>query len=269
MNIRWIVLVFFVAAVVACSQAAKPSSPELFAAVNRGDHDAAETLLVGGANPDSIGGGGNQAALLAAISRGDVRMVDLLLKFKATPEGLGPQGFSPLNWAASSGASTGRKVLIFRSLVKAGADINKKNFGRTPLHDLANSNVYNIPVIAEAVRLGADPAIKNDRGATAIDEAIENNLPGETVEYMKNSAQYKGKPAPKFGNTEGLCKVVSIDKESNPEGLEGLFFNHQKPCDANGLATGVNGIFTRYDGTECTGNWSNGVLRSATCRNKY
>lgn len=266
MKFKWIGIVWIVATLAACS-GSKPSSPELVAAVNRGDHAAAERLLAEGANPDSTNSGGNQAVLLTAISRGDVRMVDLLLKFKATPEALGPQGFSPLNWAASGGLNTGRSVLIFRSLVKAGADINKKNFGRTPLDNLANGNVYNIPVIAEAIRLGADPTIKNDKGATAIDQAIEKNLPAETIEYMKNASQHKGKPAPRFGNTEGLCKVVTIGKESNPDGLEGLFFNHQRPCDDEGLGTGVNGIFTRYDGTECRGTWSKGVLRDPECRN--
>lgn len=268
MKLRWIGIALVLSALAACS-GGKSSSPELVAAVNRGDHAAAESLLAGGANPDSTNAGGNQTVLISAITRGDVRMVDLLLKFKASPEAVGEQAVSPLNMAATSGVGTGRKVLIFRKLVKAGADINKKNFGLTPLSGLANGNVYNIPVIAEAVRLGADPTIKNDRGGTAIELAIEKNLPSEAVEYMKNAGQHKGKPAPKFGNTEGLCKVIAIDKEDNPDGLEGLFFNHQKPCDEEGLGTGVNGVFTRYDGTECTGTWSKGFLRNPTCKNKY
>jgi hypothetical protein len=246
----------------------KASSPELVAAVNRGDLSAAEKLLTGGANPDSTNSGGRETVLLTAITRGNVPMVDLLLKFKASPEALNDQGFSPLNWAASSGSGTARKVLIFRSLVKAGADINKKNFGNTPISNLANESVYNIPLIAEAVRLGADPSIKNEKGATAIDKAIEKNLPPETIDYMKNASMYKGKPAPKFGNTEGMCKVLAVGKDANPDGVEGLFFNHQKPCDDDGLATGVNGIFTRYDGTECSGTWSKGVLKNPSCTDK-
>jgi len=166
--ILWISLVIVLLA--SCS--GKPSSPELVAAVNRGDVNAAEKLLKSGANPDSTNSGGKEVVLLTAISRGNVPMINLLLSFKASPESQNDQSFSPLNWAAMSGSGTGRKILIFRSLVKAGADINKKNFGNTPIYNLSNENVYNIPVITEALRLGADPSIKNEKGATAIDRAI-------------------------------------------------------------------------------------------------
>jgi len=85
---------------------------------------------------------------------------------------------------------------------------------------------------------------------------------------MKNASLLKGKPPQKFGNTEGMCKVLEIEKDSNFEGIQGLFFNHQKPCDNDGLATGVNGIFTKYDGTECSGNWVKGILKNASCTEK-
>ena len=265
-NYRHVGIALFLSLLAGCSS--KPSSPELVAAVNRGDLDAAEKLLTGGANPDSTNSGGRETALLTAITRANVPMVDLLLKFKATPEALSDQGFSSLNWAAMSGSGTGRKVLIFRSLVKAGADINKKNLGNTPISNLANENADNIPVISEAVRLGADPGIKNDQGVTAIDKAIEKNLPSEAIDYMKNASTYKGKPASKFGNTEGMCKVLAVGKDSNPEGVQGMFFSHQKPCDDAGLASGVTGIFTLYDGTECSGIWSKGVLKNPSCTDK-
>jgi len=250
-----------------CSDSNKPSSPELIGAVNRSDYSVAEKILRDGANPDSIAGGGNQTALLTAITRMDVQMVNVLLKYKASTEAISENSFSPIDWTASSGSGTGRKIIIIRNLVKAGADINKKTFfGNTALHNLANENIYNIPVIEEAIRLGADPTIKNDKGATAIDVAIEKNLPPETIEYMKNAVVNKGKPAPKFGNTEGMCKVIAVGKNSNTDGLDGFYFKHQKPaCDENAFGSGINGVYTNFEGKECSGVWSKGVLKNPLC----
>ena len=257
----------FILILTLASCSSKPSSPELIGAVNRSDHAAAEKVLSEGANPDSIASGGNQTALLTAITRMDVQMVNILLKYKASTEAMSENSFSPLTWTASSGSETGRKIIIIRNLVKAGADINKKTFfGNTTLHNLVNENVHNIPVIEEAIRLGADPTIKNEKGATAIDAAIEKNIPADTIEYMKNAAINKGKSPPKFGNTEGMCKVIAVGKNSNLDGMEGFFFNHQKPaCDGNGLGTGVTGVYTSTEGKECNGTWSKGVLKNPSC----
>ena len=266
-SLRLISILIVLALVSGCNE---KSSPELIAAVKRGDVVAAEKLLNEGANPNSTTTDGRESALNIAITRTDVPMTELLLSKKASVEALDKIPFSPLNWAASSGAMTGRKILIIRALVKNGADINKKDsLGRTTLAQLINSNVYNIPVIEEVIRLGGDPSIKNEKGATAIDLAIENNIPESTIAYMKNYKENKGKPMPKFGNTEGMCQVIAINEEHNPEGLQGLYFNHAAGCDDNNLAKGVNGIFTKYNGTECRGMWKAGVLKHAECKAGY
>lgn len=163
------------------------SSPELIAAVKRGDIVAAKKLLDEGANPNSASSVGTETAINIAITRTDVPMTELLLSMKASPEALDNNPFSPLAWLASSGGNTGRKILIVRALVKAGANVNSvDSMGRIFLAQLANSNDHNIPVIEEVIRLGGDPTIKNAKGANAIDIAIENNIPATTIEYMKN-----------------------------------------------------------------------------------
>ncbi len=247
------------------------SSPELIAAIKRGDIVAAKKLLDEGANPNSASSVGTETAINIAITRTDVPMTELLLSMKASPEALPNNPFSPLTWVASTGGATGRKILIVRALVKAGADLNKVDtLGRTFLAQIANSNVHNIPVIEEAIRLGGDPTIANAKGATAIDIAIENNIPATTIEYMKNYKDNQGKPMQKFGNTEGMCRVLAIKNEKDPDGLKGLFFTIDKNgCDAKKLANGVNGIFTKYDGTECRGSWKAGVLTNGECKVGY
>lgn len=247
------------------------SSPELIAAIKRGDIVAATKLLDAGANPNSASSVGTETAINIAITRTDVPMTELLLSMKASPEALDNNPFSPLTWVASSGGNSGRKILIVRALVKAGANLNSvDSMGRTFLAQLANSNVNNIPVIEEAIRLGGDPTIKNAKGATAIDIAIENNIPVTTVEYMKNYKDNQGKPLQQFGNTAGMCRVVAIKNEKDPNGLKGMFFSiDKKGCDAKNLANGVNGIFTKYDGTECRGSWKAGVLTNGECKVGY
>jgi ankyrin repeat protein len=253
------------------AQDEKKSSPELIAAIKRGDVVAAKKLLDEGANPNSASSVGTETAINIAITRTDVPMTELLLSMKASPEALTNNPFSPLTWVASTGGDTGRKILIVRALVKAGADLNKVDtLGRTFLAQISNSNVYLIPVIEEAIRLGGDPTISNPKGATAIDIAIENNIPATTIEYMKNYKENQGKPLQQFGNTEGMCRVVAIKNEKDPNGLKGLFFTIDKNgCDAKNLANGVNGIFTKYDGTECRGSWKAGVLTNGECKVGY
>jgi len=265
--VKLIGLSVFAFIVSGCSE---KSSPELIAAVRRGDVAAAEKLLNDGANPNSTTTDGRETALNIAILRTDVPMTELLLRKKASVEAIDKIPFSPLNMAVSSGGGTARKILIIRALVKAGADINKKDsIGRTPLVQLVNSNVYNIPVIDEVIRLGADPTIKNEKGADAIALAVETNMPESTIQYMKNYKENKGKTMPKFGNTEGMCQVLAVGSEANPEGLKGLYFNHNAGCVDNNLANGVNGIFTKYDGTECRGMWKAGVLKNPECKSGY
>ena len=253
------------------AQNEKKSSPELIAAIKRGDIVVAKKLLDEGANPNSTSSVGTETALNLAITRTDVPMTELLLSMKASPEALNDNPFSPLTWVASTGGETGRKILIVRALVKAGADLNKVDtMGRTFLVQITNENIYNVPLIDEVIRLGGDPTITNAKGATAIDIAIEHNMPPATIEYMKNYKDHQGKPMPQFGNTEGMCRVVTVKNEKDPGGLKGLFFTIDKNgCDAKNLAIGVNGMFTKYDGTECSGTWKAGVLTSGECKVGY
>jgi ankyrin repeat protein len=253
------------------AQNEKKSSLELIAAIKRGDIVVAKKLLDEGANPNSTSSVGTETAINIAITRTDVPMTELLLNMKASPEALNSNPFSPLTWVASTGGGTGRKILIIRALVKAGADLNKVDtMGRTFLVQVTNENIYNVPVIDEVIRLGGDPTITNAKGATAIDIAIEHNMPATTIEYMKNYKVHQGKPMPQFGNTEGMCRVVTVKNEKDPGGLKGLFFTIDKNgCDAKNLANGVNGIFTKYDGTECSGTWKVGVLMNGECKVGY
>ena len=243
----------------------KAPSPELMGAINRGDYDAIAQLL-SVENPNNGKLVNLEQPLSNAINRGDVRIVELLLQNNASPNP-GMNSTSPLVAVGISGASTGRKILILRKLVAAGVDINQIHLGRGLMESLVG-NVYNLPVIEEAIRLGGDPTVKDSQGRTPIDRAIEMNLPEATIQAMKNYKELRGKEMPKFGNTEGMCKVLGVNDEKDPEGLAGLYFNHNAPCAKGDLADGVNGIFTKYDGTECRG-FKNGYAKKVQCKAGY
>lgn len=259
-----IVFAFVMALAMIQTGCGKKSSPELFGAVNRGDVAAAEKLLETGASPNSTSGEGKTTAINASISNGDVPMASLLLKYKASPEADDPQGFNPLHWVASTGMDTGRQILFIRILTGAGADLNKKNFGKTLLHTLSNGAPGNPQVIREAIRLGADPTIKNEQGATAIDMAVEKNIDTPTIEYMKDYKKHVGQPAPKSGNTEG-CKVLKMGKEFNSEGIAGIYSSTFKNGCVNGQADGISGALTFADGRVCNGSWRNGTAIDVRC----
>ena len=243
------------------------SSPELVAAVNRGDVVVAQKLLEEGASPDTKSSDAGITVLSSAASSGDIVMVRLLLKYKASPDAGSSKEFSPLNLVAVSGLNSGHKILIIRSLIDAGADPNKKSFGNTLLHSLCNESPDNPPVIREAIRLGADPTVKSDGGTTAIDMATEKNIDVETLEYMRAYKAYKGKPAPKFGNSEG-CKVTQVNDSYDSDGLAGIFSTSRNSRCMNGLADGLYGVFTFYDGRVCHGSWNHGRAKDIQCTPK-
>jgi hypothetical protein len=247
------------------------SNPELIAAIKRGDIVLVKKLLEEGANPNSISSDGIQTALSFAISNGDVPMTKLLLNMKASPEALGRHSLSPIFWIGNSAGGTGRRILIIRELLEASVDLNKWDaFGKTFLTQSMRSDLDSISIIEEAIRLGADPTIKNRNGATAIDVAIENDVPAATIDYMKSYKENRGKTMPKFGNTEGVCRVVAVQNEQDSSGLKGMYFMSDKDgCDANNLAQGYSGIFTKYDGTECRGTWKAGVMIYGGCKARF
>ena len=245
------------------------SNPELIAAVNRGDLKSVEKMLNDGANPDSTSLDGRESALNVALKRADVPMTELLLIRNASPKKIGKISTIPFHMATSSPGNTGRQILLIRALVNAKADINEKDsMGRTPIFNLVTKVYSNFPVIEEMIRLGADPTIKNSKGVTAIDLAIENNVSETTIEYMRNYKENKGKSLTKFGNTEGMCKIIEINKEKDLEGLKGLYFSKNKECDENNLASGI-GEFTKYNGTVCSTRWKTGSSKDVDCRVGY
>jgi ankyrin repeat protein len=251
---------------VGCSENQNKPNPELVAAVKKKDLSRVKQLIDQGISPNSTTASGSENVLGLAILQANLPMVELLLSKKASLDSTKENIFSPLHRAAGVRGGAGKKILMIRALVRAGADINKKDHaGSNALLQLVLSKYENDFVVEEVIRLGADPYVKNENGITAIDIAVENNFLSSTIEYMKNYKENRGKSTPKSGNTEGQCKVIQVMGEKNIDGLEGLYFNSDRGCNGDNLAEGVNGRYTKYDGTVCTGTWKAGVLKYPVC----
>lgn len=102
--------------------------PLLMIAVIAGQLAVAQTLLKGGAFPDTTDKEGN-TSLIRAAEKGDAEMVELLLNNKARPDLQTRQGATALSIAARRGNAE-----VVQALLAKKADPNKADFtGRTPL----------------------------------------------------------------------------------------------------------------------------------------
>ena len=153
-----------------------------FEAMMQGNYELMELLLDKGAEKES-------GAIFYAVQKNDLKLVDFLLdnKFPANVQEAGGKGNTPLHIAAEN-----KNIEIIKLLLKKKIDINYKNSdGNTALHIAADSFEYkntSLNIVrdynfrlredsllagkAETVDLllkkGADPAIKNESGKTAL-----------------------------------------------------------------------------------------------------
>lgn len=84
---------------------------------------------------------------------------------------------TPLCVAISKG-----EVEVVKKFVEYGADINEKTNGMTPLMYAARYN--RVEIISFLLEKGADPKIKDERGYTALDHAM-NSKAKEAVALLK------------------------------------------------------------------------------------
>jgi ankyrin repeat protein len=100
----------------------------LIKAVERGERERVEKLLVEGANPNRSADVWGRRALIRAVDRGDVELIRLLLDAGADPD-LKGEGTTPLVLAALRGHARATELLL-----RAGADPDLKAAdGNTPL----------------------------------------------------------------------------------------------------------------------------------------
>lgn len=192
------------------------SFDDFFTAIIRDNPSAIQTLLKRGFDPNTRNAGG-EPPLVFALQKGSLRAFDAILQAKGTNVELrNKKDESPLMIAAIQG-----KVDVAKALIARDADVNKT--GWTPLHYAASCTTDQaVPMIqlllehyayidaaspngttplmmavsygtAEASRLlieeGADPALRNDKGMTAVDfakKADRNDMAELVANALKN-----------------------------------------------------------------------------------
>ena len=111
--------------------------------------------------------------LRSAINRGDLEALESALRAGADPESRNPQGLSALMMAASRG-----HVELVHALVTAGADPNRAvrvshplTSGVTALMAACTDSSGAVEPVLALLELGADPALADSEGRTALDYA--------------------------------------------------------------------------------------------------
>ena len=152
----------------------------------KGDRGVLRELLKYGANPNHIDNGGKTALMNVSIEMSDDStegsVVDQLIKAGIDLDKRGKCGKSALFFANEFGNCT-----VLSKLVDLKADVNYKETptGGTALH-MAAERGYTGATPCAVTRLlmgGADMTIRNDKGKTAMDLAVQNGH-GEAVEIL-------------------------------------------------------------------------------------
>ena len=209
----------YLAAVAGFSLAQAGSYEDFFTAIKRDNPNTISSLLNRGFDANTLDSKG-QHALLLAVQEPAPRVVDVLIRWPKTQvESRNASDESPLMLVALRG-----HVDLVKKLIDRGADVNKT--GWTPLHYAATNGHLEImnlllehhayidaespnattPLMmaahygsADAVRLllsaGADPALKNQLGMSAIDFALkaERKEAAELIAAVRRSEQPRGR----------------------------------------------------------------------------
>ncbi|WP_445401862.1 ankyrin repeat domain-containing protein [Zobellella sp. An-6] len=159
----------------------------LYIAAHNNHLDIVSMLLAMGADPNSANGPSGWTPLAISADKNHEEVVTLLLQLGAEPDRKTGHGFTPLYQAVASGKDTRP---IMKLLVAAGADPNTRvnnQYKWTPLHRAANSGHYD--TTEALLQLGANPALGDTDGDTALDLAIDRG-------YEKTSATLRRYRAP-------------------------------------------------------------------------
>jgi quinoprotein dehydrogenase-associated probable ABC transporter substrate-binding protein len=182
----------------------------LLEAAMRDDVPSIKLLLERGANKEQTGPGGN-TPLVFAIEDQRYEAAKVLITDGAKVDvRAGAQQLTPLMIAAAEtspaeGAvflpSSTRPIDIAQALIKRGADVNAKDKdGMTALMVAASHN--NAPMIGLLMQSGANAAVRNNRGQTAVDIAnLNGNLEAKQAisvlgNAMSGAAGGSSTPAP-------------------------------------------------------------------------
>lgn len=155
----------------------------LLYAIMRNHVPSIKALKVAGADLNRLSDTG-LSPLLIAVTEGSAFAADTLLDLGADPKTpSGPHGITPLMATATQLVAQKRVTHLAKGptplelaerMIKAGADVNATtDAGVTALMIAAGHN--NMPMIAFLIRNGADPAVKNKDGKTALDIAKTAN----------------------------------------------------------------------------------------------
>ena len=117
--------------------------------------------------------------LIDAVKSNNINRVEILLKQGVSPNGDNPKNYPPFHWACIWGY-----VKIAKLLVNAGADINLKFRGKTPL-DLAGHYKQN-EMMKWLLKNGANP----DLNKNSISKIHKYNLSYD--EMLKQVLKYTG-----------------------------------------------------------------------------
>ncbi len=144
-------------------------------------------LLDHGANPNFIDRDSGFAPLEEALSMGEMECITLLRTAGASIDTHGESGQSLMQFAVKGVERSGDKALL-QLVMSWGVSVNVRGRTFTALHEAAWINTPQIAeyVVAELLRLGADPCIDSD-GQTPLDIAISLKRPAN-VQFQLRSA---------------------------------------------------------------------------------
>lgn len=187
------------------------SRPALSVALSRNDLEAVRALLAAGADlgrrpyleeivrsgqagpdllalllearaPGQLDAAALDQALAEAAKQGSIDQVRMLLAAGAEPQGAGGDG-DPLLIALQSGGDRGKRGTVIAQLLRAGADPNVRDrLGRTPL--IVAIRKRNLGLARLLVAAGARVQDRDARGRSALHFAADLHQPRELVQWL-------------------------------------------------------------------------------------